>query len=304
MLEYETFSVKIHRNLNQLQWKLERNILYSSNPKSCLKAPFKEFFDSKEVNALDFHNKSWQKHFKDYTGWEPKTYRRVLLRYLDELDKLIDERQESLITKGVAIEACLVTEGAALEACLVNEGIAVNDNTGVTKSSRTESENSSLATPFSISEDENISSDKDSNSSMNKCSRSGNENKSCNHEGTSSRIDADVDIGPLYDSDTMPEVPYSNNDTFENVFTHGIQSHEQLESIPDTYEVNENNSNIIFDIPNIDPDRDKEEHDDVDYEQQRAFFASLINNLKCDVEKCNKANRKARQANALLTNLA
>ncbi|GKA88859.1 hypothetical protein Tco_0810671 [Tanacetum coccineum] len=38
----------------------------------------------------------------------------------------------------------------------------------------------------------------------------------------------------------------------------------------------------------MDPDRDKEEHDDVDYEQQRAFFASLINNLKCDVEKCNE----------------
>ncbi|GKC63506.1 hypothetical protein Tco_1096104, partial [Tanacetum coccineum] len=82
----------------------------------------------------------------------------------------------------------------------------------------------------------------------------------------------------------------------------GIQRHEQPESIPDTYEVNENNSNIIYDIPNTDPDRDKEEHNDVDYEQQLAFFASLINNPKCDVEKCNEVNRKAQQANALLTN--
>ncbi|GJU69242.1 hypothetical protein Tco_1255501, partial [Tanacetum coccineum] len=46
---------------------------------------------------------------------------------------------------------------------------------------------------------------------------------------------------------------------------------------------------------------DKEEHDYVDDEQQRAFFASLINNLKCDVEKCTKINREAQQANALLT---
>ncbi|GJS43133.1 hypothetical protein Tco_0568176 [Tanacetum coccineum] len=71
---------------------------------------------------------------------------------------------------------------------------------------------------------------------------------------------------------------------FENMFPHGIQNHEQLESIPDTYRVNKNNSNIISNIPNMDPDRRKDEHDDVDYEQQRAFFASLINNLKCDAE--------------------
>ncbi|GJT19410.1 hypothetical protein Tco_0878116 [Tanacetum coccineum] len=133
-------------------------------------------------------------------------------------------------------------------------------------------------------------------------SSSGNENRSSDHESTSSGNDADADIGPLYDSDTVSEVPHSSNDTFENLFTHGIHSQEQPESIPDTYEVNENNNNIIFDIPNMDPDRDKEEHDDVDYVQQCVFFASLISNLKCDVDKCNKVNREAQQANALLIN--
>ncbi|GJT16893.1 hypothetical protein Tco_0875599, partial [Tanacetum coccineum] len=160
--EYETFGVKIYHNLNQLQWQLERKTLYSSNPKSCLKVlrtPFKEFFDSKEVNALEFYNKCWQKKFKDYTGWEPETYRRILLRYLDELDKLIDERvlkydelrmeekevqaineiekrlkenekqqQESLVSASTTLEACLVTEGAALEACLIAKGITMDDN--------------------------------------------------------------------------------------------------------------------------------------------------------------------------------
>ncbi|GKF74160.1 hypothetical protein Tco_0220492, partial [Tanacetum coccineum] len=53
---------------------------------------FKNFFDSKEVNALDFQNKCSQKNFKDGTGWEPDTYRHILLWYLDELDKLIDEK--------------------------------------------------------------------------------------------------------------------------------------------------------------------------------------------------------------------
>ncbi|GJX92887.1 hypothetical protein Tco_0347473 [Tanacetum coccineum] len=108
-----------------------------------------------------------------------------------------------------------------------------------------------------------------------------------------------ADIGPSYDNDIVSEVLH---DTFENVFAHGIQNHKKPESIPNTYVVNENNSNIIFDIPNMDPDRGKEEHHDVYYEQQRALFAFLINNLKCDVDKCNKVNREAQQTNALLTN--
>ncbi|GJS05522.1 hypothetical protein Tco_0322030 [Tanacetum coccineum] len=93
----------------------------------------------------------------------------------------------------------------------------------------------------------------------------------------------------MNDSDTVSEV---HHHMFENVFANGIQSHEQPESIPDTYNVNENNSNIISDIPNMDPDSNKEEHDDVAYEQQHAFLAFLINNLKCDVEKYNKVNPK------------
>ncbi|GJU37204.1 hypothetical protein Tco_1185558 [Tanacetum coccineum] len=270
----------MHHNLNQLQWQLERDSCRGHNSKTChghdskkclvvLRTQFKKFFDSKQVNALDFQNKCWQKNFINGLKWEPVNYRRLLLQYLEELDKLIDERvlkygalrmkekevqaiqerrlqdsemqkQESLITEGATIEACLVIEGVALEACLVNEGIIVNDNTGVTE-----------------------------------------------------RNDVDHNIGSSYDSDTVTKAPHSSNDTFQNVFAHGIQSHEQLESIPDTYKVNENNSNIISDIPNMNPDRNKEEHDDVDYEQQRSFFPSLINNLKCDVEKCNEVNREA-----------
>ncbi|GKA59786.1 hypothetical protein Tco_0759099 [Tanacetum coccineum] len=108
-------------------------------------------------------------------------------------------------------------------------------------------------------------------------------------------------IEPSYDNDTLTEVHHSNNDTFENMFAHGILNHQQPESIPNTYVVTENNSNIISDIPNMDPDRGKEEHDDVNNEQQRALFAFLVNNLRCEVEKCTKVNCEAQQANALLT---
>ncbi|GJZ70741.1 hypothetical protein Tco_0634592 [Tanacetum coccineum] len=67
----------------------------------------------------------------------------------------------------------------------------------------------------------------------------GNENKSSDNESRSSGNDADADIRPSYDSDTVSEV---NHDIFENVFAHGIQTYEQPKSIPDTYVVNENNS--------------------------------------------------------------
>ncbi|GJY67951.1 hypothetical protein Tco_0470933 [Tanacetum coccineum] len=268
----------MYHNLNQLQWQLERDNFHGHVSKTCLvvlRIKFKEFFYSKEVNAPDVPNKCWQKSFSDGVEWEPEAYKCLLLRYLEELDKFIDER-------ALKYGELRIKESETLEACLVNEGLELNDNTGVTESSGTESENSNSETSFSRPGDENISSDKESSSS----------------EGN----DAAADIGPSYDSDTVIESPHSSNDTFENMFAHGRQSHEQPKFFPDTYEVNKNNSNIISDIPNMDPDKDKEEHDDVDYEQQRAFFASLINNLKCDVEKCNEINREAQQANDLLTN--
>ncbi|GJV38015.1 hypothetical protein Tco_1410492 [Tanacetum coccineum] len=138
------------RELPQMQ--LEERQLYSN----CMaRTPFKKFFDSKEVNASDFHNKSWQKHFKDYTKQEPETYRRNLLRFLDELDHLIDKRvikyrelqmkerevqaikeiekrlkereiqqQESLVIEGTTFEDNLSTDGTTLDASSVIEGAA------------------------------------------------------------------------------------------------------------------------------------------------------------------------------------
>ncbi|GJU62912.1 hypothetical protein Tco_1244747 [Tanacetum coccineum] len=204
---------KIFHNLNKLQWQVERDNFHGSDSETCLDAlrtQFKKFFDSKELNDLDFHNKCWQKNFIDYTGCELETLRRNLLWYFEELDKLIDERtQESLVSEGATMEPSLVIEGATLEASLVTEGAALE---------------ASLDTE-------------------------------------------DADIGHSYDSDTVFKV---HHDIFENMFVHGIQNHEQPESIPDTYMVNENNSNIISDIPNTDPDKDKEAHDYVDYEQHRA----------------------------------
>nr|GEY56931.1 hypothetical protein [Tanacetum cinerariifolium] len=245
--EYETFR-KIYHNLNQIQWQLERENLHSYDPKTCLdvlRTWFKEFFDSKEVNDLDFHNKCWQKDLKIYTRCEPETYRRNLQHYLDVLDKLINERvlkygklhmkdrvvqaiQEiakwlkereiqqqvilitegatlkanlsidgttldaSSVTEGTTLEACLVTEGTTLEACLVTKGITMDDNLVAMQSTIDSS---------TLSEQHN-----ECNSSRNECSTSGNENTCSDNERSGSGNDADVDIGPSYDSVTVSEV--------------------------------------------------------------------------------------------------
>ncbi|GKA95071.1 hypothetical protein Tco_0817109 [Tanacetum coccineum] len=133
----------------------------------------------------------------------------------------------SLVIEGASLEARLVTKGAALETSLVNEGITLYASL-VAKQSTVDSGTSRL----------------------------GNENKSSNNESSSSGNDADANIGPSHDSDTVSEV---HHDIFKNMFVQGIQNHEQPESIPDTYVVNENNSDIISEIPNMDQDKESGE---------------------------------------------
>ncbi|GKA12051.1 hypothetical protein Tco_0691597 [Tanacetum coccineum] len=162
--------------------------------------------------------------------------------------------QESLVSEGTTLEYCLVTNDAELEACLVTGGIELDDSLVAKKS-----------TDDSVTSSEQLN---ESNSSHNESNNSRNEIRSYDNEISSlDGNDVDADTGHSYDSNTVTDVPYSNNDTFENVFAHGIQNHEQPESFPDTYVVNENNSNIISNIPNMDKDRVKEEHDCVAYEQ-------------------------------------
>ncbi|GJS10281.1 hypothetical protein Tco_0367077 [Tanacetum coccineum] len=285
----------------KLKFIRERSATYATRRKKMAlqmhgkETQFKKFFDSKEVNATDHENRFLQKYFKDIIREEPQTFRVRQLQYLDELEMLFDERahliedlwmrerevkaikeiEKQLNEQKMQTQEHLVTEGAALEASLVTEGIALEDNL-IAKESTDDS------VPSSEQLDESSKSENDTDV------------EKILVEMVASSIEH-ADIRPSYDSDMVSKV---HHDTFEYVFAHSIQNYVQPESTPDTYMVNENNSNIISDIPNMDPVRDKEEHDYVDDEQQRAFFDSLVNDLKCEVENCTKVNRKA-QAFAL-----
>ncbi|GJZ46706.1 hypothetical protein Tco_0594302 [Tanacetum coccineum] len=264
---HETFCQKMFQNVNELQWKLEKYNLHECDPKNCLvvlRTQFKKFFDSKEVNASDFEYKSSQQSFKNSTGTDPQTFKERLHEYLDGLDKVIDER---LIQYGeLQMKEREVKAIKEIEKRL-NESKMQTQESLVIEGATLEA---SLVTEGVALEESLVT--------------KGNENISYDNESSSLGNDVDVekilvgtvasdikiaDISPSYDSDTVPKV---HHDTFQIVFANEIQN------------------------------RYKEEHDYVDYEQKHAFFASLINNLKCDVEKCNMVNREAQQANALLTN--
>ncbi|GJW36663.1 hypothetical protein Tco_0059583 [Tanacetum coccineum] len=251
--------------------------------------PFKKCFDSKEI--ID-------ERVLKYGELRMKERE---VQAIKEIEKRLKEKeiqqQDSLVTEGIILYASLVTKGIALVAILVTEGISLD----ASLSTNVIALDASLVTEgitldVGLVAKQSTVDSSTSSEQLDESSNLGNENKSSDNESNSSGNDLDAekilidttasdienaDIGPSYDSDTISEV---NHDMFENVFAHGIQNHEQPESIPDTYVVNENNSHINSYIPNMDPDKENEEHDDVNYEQQHAFFISLINNFKCDVK--------------------
>jgi hypothetical protein len=115
----------------------------------------------------------------------------------------------------------------------------------------------------------------------------------------------DDHISPSSDTEILATVQHSyahdNVNIFENMFVHDQTHPEHSESISDTYVVEQNDSNITFATPDMDPNRNKPAQDGSSYEQDRALFASLINNFKHELDKCNNDNREAKQANVLLT---
>ncbi|GKF72623.1 hypothetical protein Tco_0208737, partial [Tanacetum coccineum] len=112
---------------------------------------------------------------------------------------------------------------ATLEACLVSKGITMDDNL-VAK----ESIDDSVTSSKQLDRSSSLGNDVDVEKIL---------------VGTVASGIKIADISPSYDSDTVPKV---HHDTFQIVFANEIQSHEQPDSISDTYVVNENNSDIIL----------------------------------------------------------
>ncbi|GJW34962.1 hypothetical protein Tco_0057882 [Tanacetum coccineum] len=91
-----------------------------------------------------------------------------------------------------------------------------------------------------------------------------------------------------------------NNEIF-NMFTQEEQYAELLEPIPEPHQVQQNDSNVIYEVSSVEQEGGTVEQHPATVKETRAYFESLYNNLAIEAEKVNTVNRKLRETNADLT---
>nr|GEW76982.1 hypothetical protein [Tanacetum cinerariifolium] len=116
---------------------------------------------------------------------------------------------------------------------------------------------------------------------------------------TSSRI---TDSTPVYDSDRSAEVHenYDDSEIF-NMFTQEEQYTKLLEPIPESHQVPQNDNDVILEDTSVNQGGETVEQHLVNFEETRALYESLCQNLAIEVEKVNSVNRKLKETNADLT---
>nr|GEY51728.1 hypothetical protein [Tanacetum cinerariifolium] len=91
----------------------------------------------------------------------------------------------------------------------------------------------------------------------------------------------------VHDSDRSAEVHHLencyDNDIF-NMFTQEEQYTELLGLIPEPHKVQQNNSNVIFEVSSVEQNGRTVEQHSATVEETRAYFESLYNNLAIEVE--------------------
>nr|GFC45678.1 hypothetical protein [Tanacetum cinerariifolium] len=113
-----------------------------------------------------------------------------------------------------------------------------------------------------------------------------------------------TDSTPVYDSDGSAEVhEYENcyNNEIFNMFTQEEQYTELLEPIPEPQQVPHNYNNVISEVTNVEQGREIVEQHSTNFEETRALYDSLYQNLAVEVEKVSSVNRKLKKTNTDLT---
>nr|GFB07668.1 hypothetical protein [Tanacetum cinerariifolium] len=111
-----------------------------------------------------------------------------------------------------------------------------------------------------------------------------------------------TDSAPVYDSDGSADV-HENCDDNEifNMFTQEEQYTEPLEPIPVSHQVPQNDNNVISEDTSVEQGREIVEQHPINFEETRALYDSLYQNLATKVKKVNSVNRKLIETNADLT---
>nr|GFC17829.1 hypothetical protein [Tanacetum cinerariifolium] len=88
---------------------------------------------------------------------------------------------------------------------------------------------------------------------------------------------------------------YNDVQNVENQYT------EILEPISEPQQVPQNDNNVISKATNVEQGRETVEQHSANFEETRALYESLYQNLAVEVEKVNSVNRKLKETNADLT---
>nr|GEV75829.1 hypothetical protein [Tanacetum cinerariifolium] len=96
----------------------------------------------------------------------------------------------------------------------------------------------------------------------------------------------------IYDTDGSTEVHknYDDNEIF-NMFTPEEQYTELLKHIPELHQVPQNDNDVVSVVAGVEQDGEIVEQHLANFEQTRALYDSLYQNLATEVEKVNSANR-------------
>nr|GEV33385.1 zinc finger, CCHC-type [Tanacetum cinerariifolium] len=108
-----------------------------------------------------------------------------------------------------------------------------------------------------------------------------------------------TDSTPVYDTDGSAEV-HENCDDNEilNMFTQEEQYTELLEPIPESHQVLQNDNDVISEDTSVEQGGETVEQHPANFEETRALYESLYQNLAIEVEKVNSVNRKLKETNA------
>nr|GEZ46547.1 hypothetical protein [Tanacetum cinerariifolium] len=113
---------------------------------------------------------------------------------------------------------------------------------------------------------------------------------------------AATDSAPVYDTDGSAEVHENcyDNEIF-NMFSQEEQYTELLEPIPESHQVPQNDNNVISKDTGVEQGGKTVEQHPANFEETRALYESLYQNLAIEVEKINSVNRNLKETNADMT---
>nr|GEV91754.1 retrovirus-related Pol polyprotein from transposon TNT 1-94 [Tanacetum cinerariifolium] len=118
----------------------------------------------------------------------------------------------------------------------------------------------------------------------------------------SSTSGTQTDSAPVYDTDRSAEVHenYDDNEIF-NMFTQEEQYTELLEPIYESHQVRHNDNDVISEDTSMEQGGETVEQHLENFEETRALYESLYQNLAIKVEKVNSVNRRLKETNADMT---